>query len=175
MLNKVRKALKSKEGFTLIELITVIVVLAIILGIGIPRYAMIQAQSEWDADVSTLRNLEKAAELWYARNPFVIGTTDKTYGSETVSCVVIPFKTISDAGQFADDTTLKRKSSDGVTSVRNSGSTPETLASKNPEIVVDASTGKVYFDDEKGDKSSGTDIGDGINDWMHALIGYRPK
>jgi hypothetical protein len=139
---------------------------------------MIQAQSEWDADVSTLKNLEKAAELWYARNPFVIGATNITYGSDTVSCVVIPFKTISDAGQFADDTTLKRKkATTDNNSVRNSGSTPETLKNKNPDIVVDASTGKVYFYDVVGTDVTGgsSDTADGVNDWMHDVIGYRPK
>ena len=174
MLNKLRKSLKSKEGFTLIELITVIVVLAIILGIGIPRYAKIQAQSEWDADVSTLKNLEKAAELYYTRNSLSL--------SDSSGTVKIKIEDIVNAGQFDGGTQLKRKDNGGTPpkSVRNvkEGSTdPETLGTthKSVEIEVVPETGKVDFKDSKGDIVGTNDNPDGVNDWMHDLIGYRPK
>lgn len=162
MLNKLRKTLKSKEGFTLIELITVIVVLAIILGIGIPRYAKIQAQSEWDADVSTLKNLEKAAELYYARNSLTL--TEDASGNVTIS-----IGDIVTAGQFDGTTALKRKDDGGTPpkSVRNTGASPETLGTTHSavNITVAASTGKVVYEDEE----------DGANGWMIDIIGERPE
>jgi len=161
MLNKLRKTLKSKEGFTLIELITVIVVLAIILGIGIPRYAKIQAQSEWDADVSTLKNLEKAAELYYARNSLTL--PEDASGNVTIS-----IGDIVTAGQFDGTTALKRKDDGGTPpkSVRNTGS-PETLGTTHSavNITVAASTGKVVY----------TGGADGANGWMINIIGERPE
>lgn len=172
MLNKIRKVLKRKEGFTLIELITVIVVLAIILGIGIPRYAMIQAQSEWDADVSTLKNLEKAAELWYARNPFAKNKATSGY-------IEIEFGDISGEGQFDPDTILKRKKASG-----SNESERNTVKDKLSDIMgttitidIDPNIGKVVFKDLVGTDVTGgaSDTADGVNDWMHDVIGYRPK
>lgn len=162
MLNKIRKVLKRKEGFTLIELITVIVVLAIILGIGIPRYAMIQAQSEWDADVSTLKNLEKAAELWYARNPFAKDIA-------TSGNIEIEFDDISGEGQFDPETILKRKKASGSTeSERNTAKTKlSDIMGSTITIDINPKTGKVVFIDSVN--------ADGVNDWMHEVIGYRPK
>lgn len=171
MLNKIRKVLKRKEGFTLIELITVIVVLAIILGIGIPRYAMIQAQSEWDADVSTLKNLEKAAELWYARNPFAKAPISGN--------IEIEFGDISGEGQFDPDTILKRKKASSSTeSERNTAKDKLSgiMGSGAGAITIDINpnTGKVVFIDSVGTGGS-SDAADGVNDWMHEVIGYRPK
>ena len=170
MLNKIRKVLKRKEGFTLIELITVIVVLAIILGIGIPRYAMIQAQSEWDADVSTLKNLEKAAELWYARNPFAKAPISGN--------IEIEFGDISGEGQFDPDTILKRKKTSTAGSTESERNTAKTKLSdimgSTIKINIDPKTGKVKFIDSVG--TGGASNGaDGVNDWMHEVIGYRPK
>lgn len=168
MLNKIRKVLKRKEGFTLIELITVIVVLAIILGIGIPRYAMIQAQSEWDADVSTLKNLEKAAELWYARNPFAKAPISGN--------IEIEFGDISGEGQFDPDTILKRvKASGSTVSERNTAKDKLSgIMGSTITIDINPNTGKVVFEDSVGTGGS-SDAADGVNDWMHEVIGYRPK
>jgi prepilin-type N-terminal cleavage/methylation domain-containing protein len=66
MLTKLTKILKSQKGFTLIELMTVLIILGVILGIGVPRYLQVQAKAEWEADVSTIRNFAKAAETYAA-------------------------------------------------------------------------------------------------------------
>ncbi|NMB01143.1 MAG: prepilin-type N-terminal cleavage/methylation domain-containing protein, partial [Firmicutes bacterium] len=42
MLNKIRKILKQQEGFTLVELMIVVVILGIISGIGIQQYGKVQ-------------------------------------------------------------------------------------------------------------------------------------
>lgn len=68
MLGKMRKMLKSREGFTLIELITVLVILAVIMAIGIPKYMQLQAQSEWDTDKATITSFAKVAEVYSAQN-----------------------------------------------------------------------------------------------------------
>lgn len=72
MLTKIRKALNNKKGFTLIELITVLVILGIILLIGIPRYMKYQERARWDADASTIKQFAKAAEVYAASHE---GTT----------------------------------------------------------------------------------------------------
>ena len=45
MLTKLTKILKSQKGFTLIELMTVLIILGVILGIGVPRYLQVQAKA----------------------------------------------------------------------------------------------------------------------------------
>lgn len=66
MLRKLRKVLKSESGFTLVELMTVLIILAIVLGIGIPKYLQLQAKSGWDADANTIDNFARAAETYAA-------------------------------------------------------------------------------------------------------------
>lgn len=61
--------LKNRKGFTLIELIVVLAVLAIIMAIAVPRYLGIQKEAQLSADQSTIEMLEKAAELYLAKDP----------------------------------------------------------------------------------------------------------
>lgn len=59
--------LKNRKGFTLIELIVVLAVLAIIMAIAIPRFMGVQEDAKEDADYSTAAMIAKSAELYYAR------------------------------------------------------------------------------------------------------------
>ena len=47
MPSKVGKTLHSQKGFTLVELMVVLIILGVILGIGVPKYAKVQAQAEY--------------------------------------------------------------------------------------------------------------------------------
>jgi type IV pilus assembly protein PilA len=58
--------LKSKKGFTLIELIVVLAVLAIIMAIAIPRFTGVQDSAKKKTDASTILTIARAAELYYA-------------------------------------------------------------------------------------------------------------
>jgi type IV pilus assembly protein PilA len=64
MFKKTLKLFRNQKGFTLIELITVLVILGAILGIGVPRYLLIQRQAVWDADQNTIKNFAHVAELY---------------------------------------------------------------------------------------------------------------
>ena len=64
MLHKIRKMPYCQQGFTLIELMTVLIILGVIMSIGIPKYLMLQAQAEYDADVITIENIARAAEVY---------------------------------------------------------------------------------------------------------------
>ena len=67
-------SLKNKKGFTLIELIVVLAVLAIIMAIAVPRFLGVQTQAKIDADVSTLGLIAKTTELYYAQDKMGSGT-----------------------------------------------------------------------------------------------------
>jgi type IV pilus assembly protein PilA len=66
MLGKINKMLRKEQGFTLVELMTVLIILGVVLGIGIPKYLQIQKMAEWQADETTIKNFAKAAETYAA-------------------------------------------------------------------------------------------------------------
>ncbi len=72
-------SLKNKKGFTLIELIVVLAVLAIIMAIAVPKFMGVQEQAKIDADKSTAAMIAKAAELYVIReNKTTVSLSDLT-------------------------------------------------------------------------------------------------
>lgn len=63
------KKLKNKKGFTLIELIVVLAVLAIIMTIAVPKFIGVQEKAKRDADINSISLIAKAAELAYVQHP----------------------------------------------------------------------------------------------------------
>jgi type IV pilus assembly protein PilA len=63
------KKVKNKKGFTLIELILVLAVLAIIMAIAVPKFIGVQENAERDADRNSINLIAKAAELAYIQDP----------------------------------------------------------------------------------------------------------
>jgi prepilin-type N-terminal cleavage/methylation domain-containing protein len=63
--------LRNKRGFTLIELIVVLAVLAIIMAIAIPQYAGVREEARVDADMATLASIAKLAEFEYVKQDLV--------------------------------------------------------------------------------------------------------
>lgn len=55
---------KNKKGFTLVELIVVLAVLAVISAIAVPRFLEVQENAKLDADYAVGAMLGKAAELY---------------------------------------------------------------------------------------------------------------
>ena len=64
MLKKIRKLLKQQEGFTLVELMIVVVILGILSGIGIQQYGNIQEKARERVDDANIRIIEGAARLF---------------------------------------------------------------------------------------------------------------
>ena len=56
--------LKSKKGFTLVELIIVIAILGIIALIAVPSLTGIQQRSQVNADIRTAEQIGKAVRIW---------------------------------------------------------------------------------------------------------------
>lgn len=63
MLKKLRKMLKKQEGFTLVELMIVVVILGILAGIGVQQYGNIQERAKKAADDANRKVLTNATNM----------------------------------------------------------------------------------------------------------------
>lgn len=64
MMNRIKKMLKREKGFTLVELLAVIVILGIIVAIAIPAIGSIIGTAESDADEAEETLVLDAARLY---------------------------------------------------------------------------------------------------------------
>ena len=60
-------SMQSKKGFTLIELVVVLAVLAIIMAIAVPMFTGVREQAKVDSDMATMASIAKLAEFEYVR------------------------------------------------------------------------------------------------------------
>ena len=60
--------MKSNKGFSLVELIVVIAIMAIIAGVAIPVYSMYIDKANKAADKQLVSDVEKALSLFYQGN-----------------------------------------------------------------------------------------------------------
>jgi general secretion pathway protein G len=68
MLERIREARRNESGFTLIELLIVIVILGVLAGIVVFAVSGINDDSKTSACKSDKKNVEIAAEAYYAQN-----------------------------------------------------------------------------------------------------------
>ncbi len=68
MLMKLRDVLKRKgnqKGFTLVELIIVMAILAVLGGLAVPKFKDVLTNSKKSADAANVKVLQSAVELYY--------------------------------------------------------------------------------------------------------------
>ena len=148
MLGKIRKMLRNQQGFTLVELMTVLIILGVVLGIGIPKYMQIQAKAEWEADESTIKNFAKAAE---------------TYATSLNSYEEVKISDLKEARLIDGDMKLNRI---------NSGTDDKSVKNTEAKTVTVAGTGFVFkFKDATGKPSGNVN---NLGAVVKALIGKPP-
>ncbi len=69
MRNKIKQLLKKEGGFTLVELLAVLAILAIIVGISIPMIGNVVSSSQTKADEAQQELYIDAAQLYFVDNP----------------------------------------------------------------------------------------------------------
>lgn len=68
MRNQIKKMIKKENGFTLVELLAVLVILGIIVAIAIPAIGNIIDNAEDSASKSEIALVEDAARLYFIEN-----------------------------------------------------------------------------------------------------------
>ncbi len=76
MLKKIRKMLKQQEGFTLVELMIVVVILGIISGIGIQQYGKVQDKARVSAHNANVKIITSAANMYLMVNDSIPANID---------------------------------------------------------------------------------------------------
>jgi type IV pilus assembly protein PilA len=65
MMDKIRKGLRSDEGFTLVELMVVVLIIAILMAIAIPTFLGARQKAQDRAMQANLRNALTAEKVYY--------------------------------------------------------------------------------------------------------------
>ena len=78
--NLMRKMKRDNKGFTLVELMIVVVIIGILIAIAIPIYNSIQATAEKRACQANLRSIKSQLEVWKADD--AAGAGDGDYPSD---------------------------------------------------------------------------------------------
>jgi prepilin-type N-terminal cleavage/methylation domain-containing protein len=72
MIRLVRAQLQSQAGFTLIELMIVILVILLLAAILVPQFGIARERARKASCVSNQRNLETAVAMWATDNPLLL-------------------------------------------------------------------------------------------------------
>ncbi len=59
---------RMKKGFTLVEIMIVVAIIAILAAVAIPNFISYRKQSQATACVTNLKEIQSAKELWYMNN-----------------------------------------------------------------------------------------------------------
>jgi type IV pilus assembly protein PilA len=94
----------NKKGFTLVELLAVIVILAVILVIAIPNVLSIIDKSRKDSTVSTAKMMVKAAQLKIANGDFAAPSLAKSTLAKMSALGLDNVTKDADGGSYTDAT-----------------------------------------------------------------------
>lgn len=86
MLMKMRSRMQNQKGFTLVELMVVVVILGILVAIAVPIYRNVQTNAEENACKANIRTLEGAYLIYTADESPGTWPDDYLVGEEEPKC-----------------------------------------------------------------------------------------
>ena len=157
-----------KKGFTMIELIFVIVILGILASVAIPRLAATREDAEISTTIANLRTLVSEASSYYvAHGTFSTGDTTYANWNEVTN---VPLD--EDASATGVNTTAHLKAGGlpciGVTLVNKAGNTPAHIVFSQNDTnkdkgvckqVIESEPVAAYFNSKVGSESKKMAVG----------------
>ena len=110
MLRKIRKMLKRQEGFTLVELMIVVVILGILAGVGIQQYGKVQENAREAAHEASKRLIKSAVQMYEMREEKKPNDMNDLSPAYLDASIKYPWKTDPETKysfEFDDDGVLK--------------------------------------------------------------------
>ena len=127
MYDLVRKAKKNQKGFTLVELMTVVVIIGILVAIAIPIMSNVTKAAAQRAHDSNLRTIDGAVQMYYAENSAWPATITALEGTYIEAGLTIPEATgLTGSYGLSDGTPPKAAPGGAWTGAYNSGETVAT-------------------------------------------------
>jgi len=84
----------NNKGFTLVEILAVIVIIALLIGIGVPGVMKISERMKIRAFNTKINLIEKAGELWGQDNKSLLQNETCEVDSKTLSCYKITIQNL---------------------------------------------------------------------------------
>lgn len=160
----------GERGFTLIELMIVILVILVLAAILMPQFGMARERARKATCVSNQRNLETAVALWTTDNP------GPTLGQGEMSATSVPTAaTLSSIPVYTPSISYKEPDDAGATQTSGAdyylsagGSTPNTTAPSYGHVICIFSWGPGSNPDAWGGVGPITEQGTGGTSLNHA-------
>ncbi|HKX18755.1 MAG TPA: type II secretion system protein [bacterium] len=164
------KMRRDEQGFTLIELMIVILVILVLAAILLPQFGLARERARKASCVSNQRNLETAVAMWQTDNP----STSLTQGEMSGTSVPLA-GTLSGTPQYALSGTYKEPDDTGATQTSGAdyflsagGATANAVAPSYGHVVCRFAFGTGANPDPWGGIGPITEQGSGGNTLNHA-------
>lgn len=129
-----------RKGFTILELLIVIAVIAILVGIALPRFKGMQDEGNIAKAKGELRMLQTAVESYYIHNGSMPALSDLTTAVPQIAPSTLP----TDPFGSGDDTNYTLSSNGAHFVIYSDGPAGTGSASINSSGVVSAAANTVY-------------------------------
>lgn len=103
--NEVQKEKKRLYGFTLVELLVVMLVVGILMAVALPNYFSVTADARKSNFCSSLAEVEKALQMYAVRNQgFYPDKVDQTFLQNTLYFSTVPKNPYNNTNMIPSDT-----------------------------------------------------------------------